>query len=88
MSIKADLGQPLEDYVASLVSEGRFRSRDEALQEGVRLLEMQEKRLSELDSAIAEGLADADAGRVTSSADMRAHFRAKLHPSSRSTTSR
>ncbi|MBP2547566.1 antitoxin ParD1/3/4 [Neorhizobium galegae] len=77
MSIKADLGPPLEDFVASLVREGRFRSRDEALQEGVRLLEMQEKRLSELDAAIAEGISDAEAGRVTASADMRAHFRAK-----------
>ena len=63
--ISADLGKPLEDFVASLVSDGRYNSKSEVLREGVRLIQDREARLAALDAAIAEGLEDVRAGRVT-----------------------
>lgn len=65
MASSANLGQHLEDYVSELIRTGRYQSRSEVLREGVRLVEEREKRLVVLDAAIARGLADADAGRVT-----------------------
>ncbi|MER8376556.1 type II toxin-antitoxin system ParD family antitoxin [Mesorhizobium sp. M1409] len=64
MAISADLGTRLEDIVNQLVSTGRYNSKSEVLREGVRLVEEREKRLATLDAALAEGIADADAGRV------------------------
>ena len=66
MAISAELGDRLESYVATLVREGRYRSKSEVLREGVRLVQEREARLALLDAAIAQGLADADAGRVAS----------------------
>lgn len=64
--ISADLGEPLEAYVASLVATGRYNSKSEILREGVRLIQERETRLAALDASIARGLADTAAGRVTS----------------------
>ncbi|WP_183629380.1 type II toxin-antitoxin system ParD family antitoxin [Novosphingobium sediminicola] len=63
--ISADLGQQLEQFVASLVATGRYNSKSEVLREGVRLIHERETRLAALDASIARGLADADAGRTT-----------------------
>jgi antitoxin ParD1/3/4 len=60
--ISAELGKPLETFVTQLVETGRYNSKSEVLREGVRLIEEREKRLAALDAAIAEGLAQADAG--------------------------
>lgn len=65
MASSANLGQHLENYVTDLVKSGRYHSRSEVLREGVRLVEEREKRLAALDLALAEGLADVEAGRVT-----------------------
>ncbi|BAV52972.1 CopG/Arc/MetJ family addiction module antidote protein (plasmid) [Mesorhizobium loti] len=65
MPSSANLGHHLEQYVSDLLKNGRYQSRSEVLREGVRLVEEREKRLAALDGAIARGLADADAGRVT-----------------------
>ena len=62
--ISADLGQQLEGFVASLVEKGRYNSKSEVLREGVRLIQDREARLAALDSSVARGLADADAGRT------------------------
>jgi len=62
--ISAELGQQLEGFVAELVEKGRYNSKSEVLREGVRLIQERETRLAALDSAIARGLADADAGRT------------------------
>lgn len=62
--ISADLGKPLENYVQKLVASGRYGSKSEVLREGVRLIQDRETRLEALDTSIARGLADADAGRV------------------------
>ena len=64
MAIGADLDDQLEEFVAGLVASGRYGSKTEVLQEGVRLMQEREARLAALDASIARGLADADAGRV------------------------
>ena len=64
MPSSVDLGKPLEKLVAGLVKSGRYNSRSEVLREGVRLVHEREARLATLDSAIARGVADADAGRL------------------------
>ncbi|PUA41366.1 type II toxin-antitoxin system ParD family antitoxin [Pseudomonas protegens] len=63
--ISADLGKQLEGYIRHLVDSGRYNSKSEVLQEGVRLLQDRETRLVALDASIARGLADADSGRTT-----------------------
>ena len=65
MASSANLGQHLELYVSELIKTGRYQSRSEVLREGVRLIEERETRLLTLDTSIARGLADADAGRLT-----------------------
>jgi antitoxin ParD1/3/4 len=60
--ISADLGEKLETFVADLVANGRYNSKSEVLREGVRLIQDREARLAALDAAIAQGLAEADAG--------------------------
>ncbi len=65
MPISADLGPHLEAYVAELVKTGRYNSKSEVLREGVRLVQEREAKFAALDAAIARGIADADAGRVT-----------------------
>ncbi len=64
MAISADLGTHLETYVNELVTKGRYNSKSEVLREGVRLVQEREARLAALDTAIARGLADAEAGRL------------------------
>ena len=70
MAISVDLGKKLESTVSKLVSKGRYNSKSEVLREGVRLVEEREKRLAELDAALARGMADADAGRVSPAEDV------------------
>ena len=65
MPSSVDLGNQLEGFVAKLVSSGRYNSKSEVLREGLRLLHERETRLATLDAALARGIADADAGRVT-----------------------
>ena len=63
MARSVELGK-LEEVVDRLVASGRYNSKSEVLREGVRLVEEREKRLEALDRALAEGLADVEAGRV------------------------
>ncbi len=65
MPSSVDLGRILEKAVNDLVRSGRYNSRSEVLREGVRLVQEREARLAALDAAMARGIADADAGRVT-----------------------
>lgn len=78
--ISADLGQTLESFVASLVESGRYNSKSEVLREGVRLIQEREARLAALDIAIALGLEDADAGRLTLADDVFARLEARYRP--------
>lgn len=68
MPSSVDLGKSLEKVVNSLVKTGRYNSRSEVLREGVRLVQEREAKLASLDAAIARGVADADAGRVSDAA--------------------
>ena len=77
MASSANLGDKLETYVSDLVKTGRYNSRSEVLREGVRLVEEREKRLVALDAAIARGLADVAAGRVTPAEEVEARLVAK-----------
>ena len=70
MPISADLGETLETYVAKLVKEGRYNSKSEVLREGVRLVQEREARLAVLHAALDEGLADIEAGRMSSIEDV------------------
>lgn len=68
MPSSVDLGKKLEQTVTDLIKSGRYNSRSEVLREGVRLVEEREARLAALDLAIARGVADGDASRVSSAA--------------------
>ena len=72
--ISADLGRTLESFVAELVASGRYNSKSEVLREGVRLVQEREARLA----ALARGLADADAGRTNSAAEVFDRFESKF----------
>ena len=77
MSISADLGNQLEEFVADLVASGRYSSKNEVLQEGVRLIQEREAHLADLDASIARGLADAEAGRGKPAAEVFDRLEAK-----------
>lgn len=70
MTIHADIGPSLETFVSGLVTSGRYPSESEVLREAVRLFQEREAKLASLDAAIARGLADVAAGRVTPAADV------------------
>lgn len=75
--ISADLGKTLERVVSELVESGRYNSKSEVLREGVRLVQEREARLAALDQALAEGLADAAAGRVIPAEEVFARLEAR-----------
>ena len=58
--ISADLGRPLESFIAKLVESGRYNSKSEVLREGVRLVQEREARFRELDASIRLAIAEAD----------------------------
>lgn len=64
MPITVDLGPELEAIVGDLIQEGRYASESELLGEGVRLVQARQARLMALEAALAEGLADIEAGRT------------------------
>jgi antitoxin ParD1/3/4 len=78
MAMSADLGEALEKFVTALVATGRYHSKSEVLREGVRLIQEREARLAVLDASIARGLADAEAGRVKTSAEVFDRLESKL----------
>jgi antitoxin ParD1/3/4 len=75
MPSSVNLGDRLENVVDGLIKNGRFGSRSEVLREGVRLVQERESWLEMVEKAIDEGLADADAGRVTDLDAVRADMR-------------
>ena len=60
MVIRLHLGDHFDAFIEAQVASGRYADADELLREALRLLE----RRSTLESALREGLDDADAGRV------------------------
>jgi antitoxin ParD1/3/4 len=77
MTASSELGTQLEEFVANLVASGRYRSKREVLQEGVRLIQEREAQLADLDAALERGIADADAGRVKPEAEVFDRLEAK-----------
>lgn len=73
MERDAGLGSQTEQVVEDLVSSGMFETRDDVLREGVRLLQAK-KLLTELDAALAESIAQADAGQVIPIEQVRAEM--------------
>jgi len=78
MAMSADLGETLEKFVTTLVATGRYHSKSEVLREGVRLIQEREARLAALDASIARGAADAEAGRVKTTAAVFDRLESKL----------
>lgn len=74
--IRANPGPQLERFVAKLIETGRYNSKSDVLREGIRLIQERETRLSVLDQALAQGLADATAGRVKPMSDVVAQLEA------------
>lgn len=77
MASSVDLGANLEQVVTGLVTSGRYNSRSEILREGVRLVQERESRLAALDAAIAQGVAEADAGLLYDLDEVAAELDAK-----------
>jgi antitoxin ParD1/3/4 len=64
------LGKHYETFVQAQLSSGRYNNASEVLRDALRLMEDREHRLAALDSAIVHGLADIDAGQVSSAGDV------------------
>jgi antitoxin ParD1/3/4 len=62
------------------VSSGAYGSNSEVIREAMRAWLERERRLAVLDSAIARGVADADAGRVQGVDEVRAELRERFAP--------
>lgn len=77
MMLDVELGHALEAYVADLVNQGRYMSRSDVLRDGVRLIQAREARLAALDESIHRGLADLEAGRVSSAEEVLDRLEAK-----------
>jgi antitoxin ParD1/3/4 len=75
--ISADLGPQLEGFVSRLVETGRYNSKSEVLREGIRLIQERETRLAVLDQALARGIGDAEAGRVSPASAVLARLEAR-----------
>jgi antitoxin ParD1/3/4 len=58
------LGEYFESFVQAQLASGRYNNASEVLRDALRLLEARERRLAALDTAIARGIADIEAGRV------------------------
>ena len=75
--ISADLGSQLEGFITKLVETGRYNSKSEVLQEGIRLIQEREARLAVLDQALTKGIADIEAGRTKPAEEVFAQLEAK-----------
>lgn len=58
------LGQHFETFVQGQLASGRYNNASEVIRDALRLMEDRERRMTALDSAIARGMADIQAGRV------------------------
>lgn len=61
-STSIQLNEHWQQFIAERIEAGRFDSVSEALREGLRVLEERERRIDELNAALAVGEASGDAG--------------------------
>ncbi len=59
------IGKHFESFVQAQLASGRYNNASEVLRDALRLMEDRERKLAALDAAIARGMADINAGRVT-----------------------
>ncbi len=56
------LGKYWEDFIKAQIATGRYGSASEVVRDGLRVLESRTDKLDKLRDALAEGIAQADAG--------------------------
>jgi antitoxin ParD1/3/4 len=71
------LGKHFETFLQTQLASGRYNNASEVVRDALRLMEERERRLAALDAALARGIADADAGRVTSAEEVLDRLEAK-----------
>jgi len=64
MSDSVDLGEEAEAILAQLLAKGSYASRDAALREGVRLLQIREEQFARFDAEILKGIESAERGEL------------------------
>lgn len=64
MTINLTLGAHFDAFIAQQLASGRYADASEVVRDALRLLENRERRTGLFETAIEDGLADADAGRV------------------------
>jgi antitoxin ParD1/3/4 len=70
MDERVDLGRDIISIVDEVMETGNYVTREDALLEGMKLLQLREQKRAEFIAAIEEGIADADAGRVIDAEDL------------------
>ena len=68
----------MANFIRQKVSSGLYGSNSEIIREAMRGMMERERRLERLDTAIVQGVADADAGRVQDIDDVRAELRGRF----------
>lgn len=68
----------LEETVEQRVESSHFSTPGDVLDEGVRPVAERQRLLQSIDAGIEEGLADLDAGRIHSAADVRARLMSRF----------
>ncbi|MBW4697069.1 MAG: type II toxin-antitoxin system ParD family antitoxin [Aphanocapsa lilacina HA4352-LM1] len=72
------LPSEMADFIRQKVDSGLYSSNSEIIREALRGMMERERRLERLDTAIARGLADAEAGRVQDVGQVRTELRDSL----------
>jgi antitoxin ParD1/3/4 len=68
----------MASFIRQKVNSGLYGSNSEIIREALRSMMDRDRRLERLDSAIAQGVADAEAGRVQDIDDVRAELRGRF----------
>ncbi len=68
----------MASFIRQKVNSGLYSSNSEIIREALRGLMDRDRRLEKLDTAIAQGVADAEAGRVQDIDDVRAELRGRF----------
>jgi antitoxin ParD1/3/4 len=68
----------MASFIRQKVNSGLYSSNSEIIREALRSMMDRDRRLERLDTAIAQGVADAEAGRVQDIDDVRAELRGRF----------